>query len=215
MWLLLLSNKAKAATAIRQFKARVEMETRKKLKVLLTDRGGEFTSIEFGVYCAEEGMQRHLTVPYSPQQNGVVERRNQTIVGMARSMLKAKGVPATFWGEAVSTVVFILNRLLMKSLKGMTPFEAWHDRKLDVSFLWMFGCMGHVKEMKPGLTKLADRSTPMVLLGYEAGSKAFRLYDPRAQLVCISHDVFDEKKAWRWEERGDREGGSGSTASSR
>jgi hypothetical protein len=154
-------------------------------------------------------MQRHTTAPYSPQQNGVVERRNQTIVGMARNMLKAKGVPVTFWGEAVSTAVFILNRSPTKILKGMTPFEAWHGRKPDVSFLCTFGCMGHVKETRPGLAKLADRSTPMVLLGYEAGSKAYRLYDPRARRVCISRDVvFDEKKAWRWEERGDGEGGS-------
>jgi transposase InsO family protein len=85
----------------------VEAKTWKKLKVLRTNRGGEFTSIEFGVYCAEEGVQRHLTAPYSLQQNDVVERWNQTIVGMARSMLKAKDVPAAVWGEAVSTAVFI------------------------------------------------------------------------------------------------------------
>jgi hypothetical protein len=145
----------------------------------------------------------------------MVERRNQTIVGMARSMLKAKGVPATFWGEAVSMAVFILNRSLTKSLKGMTPFEAWHGRKPDVSFLRTFGCVGHVKETRSGLAKLADRSTPMVLLGYEAGSKAYRLYDPCARRVCISRDVvFDEKKGWRWEERGDGEGSSESTTSS-
>jgi hypothetical protein len=215
MWLQLLTSKAEAATAIRQFKARVETETGKKLKILRTDRGGEFTSIEFGVYCAEEGMQRHMTAPYSPQQNDVVERRNQTIVGMARSMLKAKGVLATFWGEAVSMAVFILNRSPTKSLKGKTPFEAWHGRKLDVSFLRTFGCVGHVKETRPGLAKLADRSTPMVLLGYEAGSKAYRLCDPCARRVCISCDVvFDEKKGWRWEERGDGEGSSESTTSS-
>jgi transposase InsO family protein len=215
MWLQLLTSKAEAATAIRQFKARVETETGKKLKILRTDRGGEFTSIEFGVYCAEEGMQRHMTAPYSPQQNDVVERRNQTIVGMARSMLKAKGVLATFWGEAVSMAVFILNRSPTKSLKGKTPFEAWHGRKLDVSFLRTFGCVGHVKETRPGLAKLADRSTPMVLLGYEAGSKAYRFCDPCARRVCISCDVvFDEKKGWRWEERGDGEGSSESTTSS-
>jgi transposase InsO family protein len=152
-----------AAEAIRQFKAKVE--TRKKLKVLRTDRGDEFNSIEFGLYCAEEGVQRHLTAPYSPQQNGVVEQRNQTIVGMARSMLKARRMPVTFWGEAMSMAVFILNRSPTRSLKGTAPFEAWHDRKPDVSFLRTFGCVGHVKETRPGLGKLADRSTPMVFLG--------------------------------------------------
>ena len=107
-------------------------------------------------------MERHLTVPYSPQQNGFVERRNQTVVGMARSMLKAKKMPAAFWGEAVSMAVIILNRAPTKSLKGTTPFEAWHGRKPDVSFLRTFGCIGHVKKTKPNLAKLEDRSTPMV-----------------------------------------------------
>jgi transposase InsO family protein len=120
MWLHLLSSKADAAAAIRQFKAAAETKTRKKLKVVRTDRGGKFNYIELGLYCAEEGVQRHRTVPCSSQQNGVLERRNQTIVGMARSMLKAKSVSAMFWGEAVSTTVFILNRSPTKSLKRMT-----------------------------------------------------------------------------------------------
>ncbi|WVZ68030.1 hypothetical protein U9M48_017021 [Paspalum notatum var. saurae] len=110
MWLRLLSSKDEAPEAIKHFQAKVEAETGNKLKVLRTDRGGKFTSVEFGRYCPDEGVERHLTAPYSPQQNGVVERRNQTIVGMARSMLKAKKMPAEFRGEAVNTAVFILNR---------------------------------------------------------------------------------------------------------
>jgi transposase InsO family protein len=74
MWLCLLASKDQAPTAIRRFKAAAELESGHKLKVLRTDRGGEFTSVEFGAYCAEEGVQRQLTAPYSPQQNGVVER---------------------------------------------------------------------------------------------------------------------------------------------
>ena len=91
-------------------------------------------------------MERHLTAPYSPQQNGVVEQRNQTIVGMARSLLKAKRVPGEFWGEAVSTAVFILNRSPTKSMDGKTTFEAWHGRKPDVHYMHTFGCVVHVRE---------------------------------------------------------------------
>ena len=69
-------------------------------------------------------MVQHHTAPYSPQQNGVVERQNQTVVGMARSMMKAKGMPARFWGEEVITAVFILNRAPTKALMGKTPFNA-------------------------------------------------------------------------------------------
>jgi len=73
----------------------------------------------------------------------------------------------------VTTTVFILNRMPTKALKGKTPFEAWHGRKPNVSFLRTFGCVGLVKNTNPHLGKLEDRSTPLVLLGYEDGSKAY------------------------------------------
>ena len=127
----------------------------------------------------------------------MVERRNQTVIGMARSMMKAKGMPARFWGEAMTTVVLILNRAPTKVLKGKTPFEAWYGRKPTVSFLRTFGCIGHVRKKKPNLTKLEDRSTPMVFLGYVVGTKVYRLYDPRVDKVLVLRDaVFDEKVAW-------------------
>jgi hypothetical protein len=117
-------------------------------------------------------------------------------------MMKAKGMSTEFWGEAVSTALFILNRA-PTNLKGMTLFEAWFERKLDVSFLMMFGCIGHVKKMKANLTKLEDRSTPMVLLGYEEGSNAYRMFDPRGGKVVVSRDVvFDEMAAWDWKDLG-------------
>ena len=94
MWLQLLTSKDEVAVAIKKFKTRAEAESGKKLRVLRTDRGGEFTSVEFAAYCVDKGVVRHHTAPYSPQQNGMVERRNQTVVGMARSMMKAKGMPA-------------------------------------------------------------------------------------------------------------------------
>ena len=129
----------------------------------------------------------------------MVERQNQTVVGMARSMMKAKGMPARFWGEAVTTSVFILNRAPTKALKGKTLFEAWHGRKPSVSFLRTFGCIGHIRKTIPNLTKLEDKSTPMVFLGYTEGTKAYRLYDPREDKVLVSCDVvFDEEAAWDW-----------------
>jgi len=96
----------------------------------------------------------------------------------------------------VTTAVFILNRAPTKALKGKTPFEAWHGRMPNMGFLRTFGCVDHVKNTKPHLTKLEDRSTPMVILGYEEGSKAYRLYDPKGGKVVISRDaVFNETVA--------------------
>jgi len=110
MWVMILGSKGEAADAIRRAQAAAEAESGRKLRVLCIDNGGEFTTAEFVAYCVDEGIQRHYCVPYSPQQNGVVERCNQTVVGMARALLKQRGMPAIFWGEAVVTAVYILNR---------------------------------------------------------------------------------------------------------
>ena len=78
---------------------------------------------------------------------------------MACSAMKTKVMPTEFWREVVNTAVFILNHAPTKSLKGMTPFEAWFGKKHEVSFLTTFGCIDHVKKAKPNLTKLGHRST--------------------------------------------------------
>jgi transposase InsO family protein len=212
MWLVLLRTKDEAAAAIRRFKAQAEAESQQPLRVLRTDRGGEFTATDFAEWCADRGVKRHLTAPYSPQQNGVVERRNQTIIGATRSMLKAMHVPAEFWGEAASAAVFILNRSLTRSLEGKTPYEGWHGTKPNVHFLRVFGCRAYAKETRPGLKKLEDRSKPMVMIGYEEGSKAYRLYDPAKQRLVVSRDViFDEGASWNW---GELDGGATLTVES-
>lgn len=156
MWIRLLSGKHEVAAAIKQFQAGVEAETGRKLRALCTYRRGEFTSVEFAEYCADRGVRRDLTAPYSPQQNGVVERRNQSVVGAARSMLKAAGMPAHLWGETVATAVYLLNQSPTKSLDGVTPYEAWHGRSPAVEHLRVFGCIGYVKTVKPNLRKLDD-----------------------------------------------------------
>ncbi|WVZ83650.1 hypothetical protein U9M48_030778 [Paspalum notatum var. saurae] len=202
MWIMLLTSKDEAAGAIKKFQAGVEVETGRKLRALRTDRGGEFTAVTFGEYCAEKGVHRQLTAPYSPQQNGVVERRNQTVMAMACCLLKARKVPGTFWGKAVCTAVFLLNRSPTKSVDGKTPFEAWHGEKPAVQFLRTFGCIAHVKVTRPH-AKLDDRSVKMVFVGYELGSKAYRVYDPVGGRLQVSQDViFDEAKGWPWEETG-------------
>ena len=85
--------------------------------------------------------------------------------------------------------VFIHNRAPTKAPKGVTPFEAWYVCKPSVSFLRTFGCIGHVRKTKPILTKLEDKSTPMVLLGYVEDTKVYRLYDPRGGKVVVSRDI--------------------------
>ena len=199
MWVVVLGSKGEAANAIKRAQASAEAECGRKLRVLRTDNGGEFTAAEFASYCADEGVQRHYSAPYSPQQNGVVERRNQTVVGMARALLKQRGMPATFWGEAVVTAVYILNRSPTKALDGRTPYEAWHGRKPAVSHLRVFGCLAFAKELGH-ISKLDDRGTPGVFIGYAEGSKAYRILEPGTQRVRTARDVvFNEGRGWAWD----------------
>jgi transposase InsO family protein len=123
MWICLLPTKDAAADAIKRVQAAAERKSGKKVKALRTDRGGEFAAADFIEYCAELGVHRQLTAPYSPQQNGVVERRNQTVVGTARSMMKAKELPGEFWGEAVTTAV-PAQQVLIQEHRRQDPIRA-------------------------------------------------------------------------------------------
>jgi hypothetical protein len=189
---VVLGSKGEAANAIRRAQAAAEAECGRKLRVLRTDNDDEFRAAEFTSYCADEGVQRHYSAPYSPQQNDVVERRNQTVVRMARALLKQRGMPAVFWGEAVVTTAYIVNRSPTKALNGRTPYEAWHGRKPVVSHLRVFGYLTFGKELGH-IGKLDDRSTPGVFIGYTEGSKTYHILDPGTQYVRTTRDVvFDE-----------------------
>lgn len=121
------------------------------------------------------------------------------MVEMARCVLKTMRVPLEFWGEAVCTVVYTLNRSPTKSLNKKTLFEAWHGKKPRVSHLRTFGCVARVKMVGLGLKKLSDRSNKMVFIGYESGTKGYRFFDPSTKKLVISRDViFYEKQSWDW-----------------
>jgi transposase InsO family protein len=107
-----------------KFKARVENQSNCRIQILRSDNGKEYVSNQFQQFCDEAGIEHQLTAPYTPQQNGVSERKNRSIMEMARCMLHQKELPKKFWAEAASTAVFIQNRLLTRALQNKTPFEA-------------------------------------------------------------------------------------------
>jgi transposase InsO family protein len=123
MWVELLTTKDEAFKCLKWVKALAETECGLKLRAFRSDRGGEINSVAFKEYCDEHGIKHFTTTPYTLQQNSVVERRNRTVVEMARCLLKSKGMPAEFWREAVSNAVYLLNRSPTKSLQGRTPYE--------------------------------------------------------------------------------------------
>jgi hypothetical protein len=121
-------------------------------------------------------------------------------------MLKASGLPGSFWGEVVSTIVYLLNRTITKGNGGKTPYELWHGRTPTVHQLHTFGCVAHVKSTGPKIKKLDDRSKPMIFVGYEPSMKAYRVYDPASRRVHLSRDiVFDEEAHWSWSDNGQKE----------
>lgn len=168
----MLKNKDEAFVAFKRFRVQVEKSSGEVIKVFRTDRGGEFTSREFKMYCEEAGILRHFTAPYTPQQNGVVERRNRTVVAMTRSLLREMQLPSKFWGEAVRHAVYLLNRLPTRALSDKTPYETWTGNKPDVQHIRVFGCVAHMKLQSAHTTKLSDRSKLVVHLGKESGTKA-------------------------------------------
>jgi hypothetical protein len=129
---------------------------------------------------------------------------NQTVVGTTRSLLKSKGLPGWLWGEAVATAVYLLNRSPTRGVEGKTSFEGWYGKKPGVQHLRTFGCLVHVKDTSPNLKKLNDRSRPMIFIGYEPGSKAYRAYNPVSKKVHVSRDiVFDEQASWNCSDGGE------------
>jgi hypothetical protein len=126
------------------------------------------------------------------------------VVGAARSMLKVKGLPGWFWGEAVITAVYLLNRVPCKANGGRTPFELWHGKIPVVHHLKVFGCIVYVKNTVPHLKKLDDRGRKMIFVCYEKGSKAYQAYDPATGRVTVTRDVvFDESDSWDWSGEGE------------
>lgn len=171
------------------------------MKTLRTDRGGEFTSNDFLNYCKDRGIRRELTTRYTPQQNGVAERRNRSIVEMARSMLKGKCLPNNFWAEAVSTTVYILNRSPTKAIMNKTPYELWFKRKPKVGYFKVFGCIAYAHIPSQRREKFDEKGEKYIFIGYSEESKAYRLFKPDTKELVISRDViFDELSSWKWED---------------
>ena len=194
-WVYFLLEKSEAFHHFKCFKMLVEKESGLAIKCLRTDREGEFNSAEFNDFCKLNGIKRQLTTAYTPQQNGVAERKNRTMLNLVRSMLSSKGVPKMFWPEAVKWTTYVLNRSPTLAVKGMTPEEAWSGEKPSVEHFRVFGCVGHADIPDAKRTKLEGKSVKCVLLGVSDESKGYKLYDHASRKVLISRDViFEEEK---------------------
>lgn len=162
----LIKTKSEALEKFEKFKTCVEKESGKVLKILRTDGGGEHTSHAFEDFCQSKGIKHEISAPYTPQHNGLVERRNCTIMNMARCLLKGKNLPQSFWAEVVSTIVYLHNKCPTKHIEGKVSLEIWTGAKPFVRHLKVFGSLAvtHVADQKR--TKLEDKGEPIVFVGY-------------------------------------------------
>jgi transposase InsO family protein len=169
-YVYLISHKSEALSCFMKFLNLVENQLDRKVKALRTDRGREYLSDQFRQLCDEKGIERQLTIPGTPQQNGVAERRNRTLLEMVRSMMAQANLPITYWGDALLTATYVLNRVPTKSVTS-TPYELWTTRKPDLSFLKPWGCAAIAHESSHKFGKLGPRGKKCIFIRYSEQSK--------------------------------------------
>ena len=138
-WIYFMKLKSDFFETFKSFKAIVENRFNKNIKSIISDGGGEYVKIYVQNFCESEGIRMEHSVPYTPQQNGVVERKNRPLKKMATFLLHAKHLPPYLWAEAVKCASYLHNRVPHKSVVGVTPFEALHGYKPNVSHMRVFG----------------------------------------------------------------------------
>lgn len=156
VWVFILKSKDQAFSKFREWCINTETRKETKLKYLRTDNGLEFQSKEFADFCKSKGITRHNTVRHTPQQNGLVEMMNRTLLERVRCMLLNAGLPKSFWGEAVTTAAYLINRSPSSAIKFKTPMEMWNGKPADYSNLRVFVCKAyaHIKQDKLGARAL-------------------------------------------------------------
>jgi len=140
--------------------------------------GGEYLSNEFSNFLRSHGIKRQFTCRYTPQQNGVAERKNRHIAEVAWALMDEKSMPKHFWFEVVHTVVYIMNRTPIAVVHGMTPKEWFTSKKPDVSHLKVFGYIAYVHVPDELWKKLDPKAEKCIFIGYSLDQKRYHCYNP-------------------------------------
>ncbi|KAL5548818.1 hypothetical protein UlMin_004049 [Ulmus minor] len=192
-WVLFLTHKNEALQFFSNLCKIIQNEKGVSIISIRSDHGKEFENKEFENFCLENGFDHNFSAPRTPQQNGVVERKNRSIQEMARTLLNENNLPKYFWGEAVHTSCYVLNRVSIRPILKKTPYELWKGKKPNISYFKVFGCKCFILNQKDDLGKFDSKSDVGIFLGYSTSSKAFRIYNRRTLVVEESmHVIFDE-----------------------
>jgi hypothetical protein len=192
-WVLFLTHKNEAHIAFAKFCKKVQYEIGCTITNIRSDRGREFDNHDIEKYCNDHGFTHNFSAPRTPQQNGVVERKNRSLQEMARTMMNEYNLPKYFWAEAVNTACYVINRVVIRSKLKKTPYELWIGRSLNIGYFKVFGCRCFILNEKNNLGKFDAKSDEGIFLGYSMNSKAYRVYNKRSLTIEESmHVVFDE-----------------------
>ncbi len=201
----LMKQKGEVFEIFKAWRASVERETGRQLKVLHSDNGGEYLTDQLAVDLKVEGTHHKRTNPGTPQENGVAERFNRTLVEMGRTILIAAGAPTQAWGEALTTACYLRNRAPTSALQGVVPQGAWAGFKPTVKHLKPFGCVAYVYIPAEKRNKFDPKAWKGGMMGYAEDRKAYRVYDPFNKRIIISADVRFSEYEYFFAKEGNKE----------
>ncbi|GJS89745.1 retrovirus-related pol polyprotein from transposon TNT 1-94 [Tanacetum coccineum] len=192
-WVKFLRSKDETPTVVIKFLKQIQVGLNKTVRFIRTDNGTEFVNKTLYDYYESVGIFHQKTVPRTPQQNGVVERRNRTLVEAARTMLIFSKAPMFLWAEAVATACYTQNRSLIHTRHDKTPYELVHNKKPDLTFFWVFGALCYPTNDSENLGKLQPRADIGIFIGYAPSRKGYRIYNKQTQQIMETiHVQFDE-----------------------
>ncbi|GJU64701.1 putative ribonuclease H-like domain-containing protein [Tanacetum coccineum] len=194
-WTFFLRTKDETSAILKDFIRQIENQLNQKVKIIRCDNGTEFKNKEVIEFCGLKGIKREYSNARTPQQNGVAERKNRTLIEAARTMLADSFLPNTFWAEAVSTACYVLNRVLVTKPHNKTPYELLTGKTPIISYIRPFGCHVTILNTIDHLGKFAGKSDEGFLVGYSLQSKVFRVYNLETKRVEENlHITFLENK---------------------
>ncbi|KAK2451550.1 putative mitochondrial protein [Trifolium repens] len=188
-WVNFIREKSDTFDIFKTLSTQVQREKNCGIVRIRSDHGREFENEKFSEYCGSEGIKHEFSSPITPQQNGVVERKNRTIQESARDMLHAKALPNHFWAEAMNTACYIHNRLTIRKGTSVTLYELWRERKPTVKHFHVFGSKCYILADREQRRKLDPKSDEGIFLGYSTNSRAYRVYNSRTKVVMESYNV--------------------------
>ncbi|KAD6118823.1 hypothetical protein E3N88_10094 [Mikania micrantha] len=183
VWTFFLHSKGEVAKAIINFVLYAEKQYSIPIKCVRSDNGTEFRNHILDEFYMSKGIQRQYSIPRTPEQNGVVERKNRTLIEAARTMLADSGLPLIFWAEAVNTACYVQNRVLVNQRWLKTPYEILHNLTPLISFFRAFGCPCYILNTKDQLTKFDSKVDAGYFVGYSSTCKAYRVFNCRTKIV--------------------------------